>query len=68
MDDEIKDLRSIIRDTLWMARRYADGRQSYSVDMVNNSIDLAESLGIKINDDHTLIKSKSRASYGGNNG
>ena len=29
-----------VKDILWMARRYADGRQTYAVDMFNNAYDL----------------------------
>jgi hypothetical protein len=47
-------LKKIIIDTILMARRYADGRKTYAVEMVNNSIDLAIGLGIDIKDDHTL--------------
>ena len=41
-----KQLESIIRDTLWMARRYADGRSTYAPDMYNRAADLAIQLGV----------------------
>lgn len=37
---------SIIRDTLWMARRYADGRNTYAVSMYNRAARAAKTLGI----------------------
>lgn len=52
---ENKKLRKIIADTIWMARRYADGRQTYSVSMVNDAIDSCKELGIEVKEDHTLI-------------
>lgn len=36
----------IIRDTLWMARRYAHGRESYAVGMYNRAARAALSLGV----------------------
>ena len=44
-------LESIILDIYWMARRYADGRQSYAVSMYNDAIDLAVKLGVPIRPD-----------------
>lgn len=44
----INDLERIIRDTLWMARRYADGRSTFAPGMVNECIDLALELGIEL--------------------
>jgi hypothetical protein len=38
-------LRKIIRDTLWMACRYAHGRQSYAVAMYNDAAREADKLG-----------------------
>lgn len=34
-------LRDILKDTLWMARRYAHGRSTYSPMLVNQAIDRA---------------------------
>lgn len=45
---ENEELRSIITKTLWMARRYADGRSTYAPHDVNMAIDLALSLGIEL--------------------
>jgi hypothetical protein len=42
----IAALESIIRDTLWMACRYAHGRQSYSVGMYNDAARRALALGV----------------------
>jgi hypothetical protein len=42
----IADLEDIVIETLWMARRYADGRSSYAPDTVNRAIDKAKELGI----------------------
>jgi len=39
-------IEQIIRDTLWMATRYADGRSSYAPCVINQSIDRAVDLGI----------------------
>jgi hypothetical protein len=44
----INDLERIIKDTLWMARRYADGRSTYAPETVNKFIDLAIELGIDL--------------------
>lgn len=44
-------MKKIIRDTLWMARRYANGRQTYAAGMVNGAIDAALSLGIEVEPD-----------------
>ncbi len=49
-----EQLRSIIQDILWMARRYASGRKTYSVKMINDAIDLALELGIDIGSDSTV--------------
>lgn len=42
------DLEHIIRETLWMARRYADGRSTYAPETVNKCIDKALELGIDL--------------------
>ena len=44
--DRIRELESIVRDTLWMACRYAHGRQSYAVGMYNGAARKAEALGL----------------------
>jgi len=38
LQTERDEARSIVRDIFWMARRYADGRQSYAVGMFNDAI------------------------------
>jgi hypothetical protein len=47
-------LRTIISETLWMARRYAHGRSTYAPYAVNRQIDTALSLGIKILPDEAM--------------
>lgn len=44
-----RELEGIIRDTLWMARRYAHGRRSYAVGQYNDAARLARSLGVELN-------------------
>lgn len=46
-----KQLESIILDIYWMARRYADGRLTYAVEMYNNAIERAVKLGLPIKSD-----------------
>ena len=46
MADRIDVLEDIVRATLWMACRYAHGRQSYAVGMYNAAARKAEELGI----------------------
>lgn len=52
MSDNERKLRYIIEQTLWMARRYADGRRTYAPSDLNQCIDLALSLGIDIKPDY----------------
>jgi len=59
-----QELEKIIIDTIWMARRYADGRKTYAVSMLNDAIDHCDRLGIAIQDDHTLINSGKYATDG----
>jgi len=47
-------LEKIIRDTLWMARRYADLRSTFAPNTVNRAIDDLRKIGIEIQMDHTL--------------
>jgi hypothetical protein len=42
---EVERLRRIVRSTLWMACRYAHGRQSYAVAQYNEAAREAEALG-----------------------
>lgn len=60
-----QELERIIIDTIWMARRYADGRKTYAPAMINDAIDDCIRLGIDIQDDHTLINSSRYATDGG---
>ena len=39
LEDENKMLRRCLRDTLWMARRYANGRSTYAVQQYNQTIE-----------------------------
>jgi hypothetical protein len=41
-------LEHIITHTLWMDRRYADGRSTYAPGMVNEAIDMALELGLDL--------------------
>jgi hypothetical protein len=47
-------MEEIIRETLWMARRYAHGRSTYAPSTVNQCIDTALKLGIEITADHVV--------------
>lgn len=47
-------LQSIILDTHWMARRYADGRRSYASGMFNRAMDRALALGLPLKEDTAL--------------
>lgn len=46
--DRVEALERIIHDTLWMARRYAHGRQSYAVGMYNDAARAALRLEIPL--------------------
>lgn len=46
--EENLKLRRIIQETLWMARRYADGRSTYAPGLVNENIMAALKLGIDL--------------------
>lgn len=35
-----KNIKEAIKNIIWMARRYADGRQTYAVNMFNESYDI----------------------------
>jgi hypothetical protein len=41
-------LENIIRETMWMARRYAHGRSTYAPDQFNKALDQAIDLGLNI--------------------
>ena len=51
---ENHELRKIVKNTIWMARRYADDRSTYAPGIVNEAIDYALSIGIEVNPDETL--------------
>lgn len=44
--DEIEVLRRIVKDTLWMALRYADGRSTYAVGMFNDAVHALDGVGL----------------------
>lgn len=46
LEKENEKLRLIVSETLWMARRYADGRSTYAPLVVNECIGKALELGI----------------------
>jgi len=45
---------SVILDTHWMARRYADMRRSYASGMFNRAMDRALALGLPLKEDSAL--------------
>ena len=47
-------LTDIVRETLWMARRYADQRMTFAPTTVNEAIDTALAMGIEIQDDNDI--------------
>jgi len=51
---EIRTYRSIITNTLWMSRRYADGRDTYTPEMVEEAIEQCAELKLFIEYDKTL--------------
>lgn len=53
-DSKLYQLEMVIRDTLWMARRYALGRQTYAPSTVNAAVEKCKELGINIGGDITL--------------
>lgn len=55
MNKKTETLQRIVIDTLWMARRYADGRRTSSPTTVNKAIDELNQLGIRIPPDPTLL-------------
>lgn len=54
LKEENKQLRKIIAETIWMARRYADKRSTMAPKTLNECLDLALNLGIKIDSDPTM--------------
>lgn len=53
LEHENETLKYILREILWMARRYADGRKTYATLMCNEALNTARRLGVKINPDCT---------------
>lgn len=43
-----KVLESIVTDIYWMARRYANGRQTYAPSLYNDAIQKAQELGLDL--------------------
>jgi len=56
LERENHALRHIVRETIWMARRYADGRSTYAPSMVNEAITEALRLGIQVDPDGATEK------------
>lgn len=54
-EEKIARLTTIITETLWMARRYADGSSTYAPSMVNSAIDACIAMGITIEPDGNTI-------------
>jgi hypothetical protein len=52
---ENERLRSIIRETLWMACRYAHGRNTYAVGMYNDAAREAQRLGCAVDNGNEPI-------------
>ena len=49
LETKIEHLTQIARDLHWMARRYADGRQSYVTSMFNEHTRSLLSMGVELN-------------------
>lgn len=56
MGPDMHTLITALKETLWMARRYANGRQTYAPAIVNRHIAEFERLGFKVEDDPTLVE------------
>lgn len=54
LTDENAKLKNIVESTLWMARRYAHKRATYAPAMVNECIDTAINMGLRINNDERI--------------
>lgn len=55
LEDENRILRKICQDLHWMARRYADGRNTYATGLVNYAVRSLLNMGIKLNDTDDII-------------
>lgn len=49
-------LMEVVRDTFWMARRYANQRKTYAPHTVNRALKTLEEIGIEIDDDASLVQ------------
>jgi hypothetical protein len=47
-------LLDVMREVIWMARRYADGRSTYAPSIVNEAIDYLLSKGVMIEADASI--------------
>lgn len=56
LEEENEIMRSIIQDTFWMARRYANQRLTTAPWTVNECLGKMTSVGIMISSDSTLIE------------
>lgn len=63
LEQENETLRRIISEIWWMARRYADGRQSYAASMFNDNIKLAKSLGVVLRESDGTIFARDGMGY-----
>ena len=52
--EEITEYRKIIPNMIYFARRYADNRDTYTPEMVEEAIAKCAELKLFIDDDHTL--------------
>ena len=53
-DERIRALEYVIKETFWMARRYAHGRNTYTPQVIRDSYNLLKRLGIDIRHDITI--------------
>jgi len=49
--EKIQILEHLLQETLWMARRYADGRSTYAPKMFNDVVHTLDALGLQ----HLLV-------------
>lgn len=64
LERENEDMRQIIKDIFWMARRYAHGRHTYAPGIIRDAYKYITLKGIKIDHDTTL-KSPEPGEIGG---
>lgn len=58
LERERDEAREIVREIWWMARRYADGRNTYAPKMFNDAIHIAEKAGWLIDRDNGEVYAK----------